>query len=907
MIVAALDIDLDTVVAGGTIDLEAPGTIDAPNLTAGGSILLDAATALGVDTLDAGLDIVIDAPSITFTSATAGRDMTLTAAGDIDFGSAEAGDDFLATATGNFTANTVDATGLGPDSEAGLGDLAGSNLTILVAGVVDVGSLRAADDVLVDPISVTIGSVVAGGDITLDASTFIDVGSADANDDFVATAGTTFTAGTVIARGVKDGEQGSGSALEGGNIFVDAGDDLRLDNGDAATDIQLTSRLGSVLSATLLDAGSDIRGTAAQNIDLAGGAAGATIGLTATAGFIDAASLTTTTGSITTNSGTDTDIAAAGAGASLLVTAGGSADLGTVSAATDIVVGASAITLANGAAARDLQLNAPGAIQVTVASAGDDFTANAGTTFTGGTVTTTGGADSEGGAGALAGSNIAVNSVGNLRLDTATAPALIDLASSAGSVLSNGTLTANRLLATTALNLDLNDVFVIATLDLTTTGGLIDGNRFDSNGDINLAASGNVNVAIIRAGDDLVVQGGGNGAFTDIQADSIAIDLVGSAGFAGAIRAPTATVSSANIDIAGTASFGDAATQLVSLTARPSAQQTVVGGGAAGPGYTLTDAEADRITAATLRIQASPTGAAANRAPDLLIRDLSLDGQRIGRLDVRTSEIVQVEGALLVTGVQATGGVNIRADERLQIVNPTGSLQVRDAAGMTDGSVNLTSNNIWSASQALLDQLRANSNFAGRDDALTANGGPVEERGYIEAGDVTLFARDSLFVQNSGTAASFAGITVRENTLRIVPTGAQPLRVFAFGRRINPDGSFVTNNAFFNEAQYDGRGGPVGYTADAQLNRCFINTGCPAAPPPNQPQPPNFPGGPEIVTEPVGGSFTLTLPGAADDLVDTSFADEPLIEEPVTSGGDSILWDCDNDDDGDCDEEDYDG
>ena len=110
---------------------------------------------------------------------------------------------------------------------------------------------------LVDPISVTIVSVVAAGDITLDATTFIDVGSADADDDFVATAGTTFTAGTVIARGVKDGELGSGSPLEGGNIFVDAGDDLRLDNGDAATDIQLTSRLGSIFSSTLLDAGSE--------------------------------------------------------------------------------------------------------------------------------------------------------------------------------------------------------------------------------------------------------------------------------------------------------------------------------------------------------------------------------------------------------------------------------------------------------------------------------------------------------------------------------------------------------------------------------------------------------------------------------------------------------------------------
>ena len=56
----------------------------------------------------------------------------------------------------------------------------------------------------------------------------------------------------------------------------------------------------------------------------------------------------------------------------------------------------------------------------------------------------------------------------------------------------------------------------------------------------------------------------------------------------------------------------------------------------------------------------------------------------------------------------------------------------------------------------------------------------------------------------------------------------------------------------------------------------------------------------------LGGSDSILLPpGAeADDLVDTSFAAEGLIEEPVTSGGDGSLWetDCDRDNDGDCDE-----
>jgi hypothetical protein len=182
--------------------------------------------------------------------------------------------------------------------------------------------------------------------------------------------------------------------------------------------------------------------------------------------------------------------------------------------------------------------------------------------------------------------------------------------------------------------------------------------------------------------------------------------------------------------------------------------------------------------------------------------------------------------------------------------------------------------------------------------ALAVNTGPINPRGYIEAGDVSLFARDTLFVQNSGSIVDFAGITVREDTLTIVPTGPQPLAAFAFGRRINPDGSFVTNNIFFREVAF--QQGGAGYTDDAQFNLCFINSGVCRLPTPDDP----VPGGPDIVEEPVGGPNVALLPD--EELVDTSFADDPLIEQPVTSGSDSELWDCDRDDDGDCDEDDRD-
>ncbi|HET9426906.1 MAG TPA: hypothetical protein VFO69_00960, partial [Allosphingosinicella sp.] len=327
------------------------------------------------------------------------------------------------------------------------------------------------------------------------------------------------------------------------------------------------------------------------------------------------------------------------------------------------------------------------------------------------------------------------------------------------------------------------------------------------------------------------------------------------------------------------------------------------------PGYTLTDAEADRIRTARLVVESPALGTAANRAPDLLIRNLSLSALRTGQVDILTSGIAQVEGELKLADAGAANGLLLQATQRLQIATP-GAVRVQDASGMTDGSIEIRSNNVWSASPAVLQQLAADSNFAGRDAALLVNDGTVNPRGSIEAGDVTLRVGETLFVQNSGSVLGFAGITVRENTLTIVPTGSQPIQVYAFGRRINPDGSFVTNNDFFREVAFVNRG--TGYTSNAQFNLCFINSGACRLPSPRDPIPG---GGQDIVEEPIfneeptttSDTGVLPPPGAdSDTLVDTSFGSDPLIEEPVTSGGDSSLWDgdCDRDDDGDCDLED---
>lgn len=51
--------------------------------------------------------------------------------------------------------------------------------------------------------------------------------------------------------------------------------------------------------------------------------------------------------------------------------------------------------------------------------------------------------------------------------------------------------------------------------------------------------------------------------------------------------------------------------------------------------------------------------------------------------------------------------------------------------------------------------------------------------------------------------------------------------------------------------------------------------------------------GPDPIEGPV--STTETIPvqtSVSNDFVDTSFAAETLIEEPITSGADSSVWEC---------------
>src|SRR3546814_5616722 len=96
---------------------------------------------------------------------------------------------------------------------------------------------------------------------------------------------------------------------------------------------------------------------------------------------------------------------------------------------------------------------------------------------------------------------------------------------------------------------------------------------------------------------------------------------------------------------------------------------------------------------------------------------------------------------------------------------------MRDAQGDLAGQLTLFSNNIVVADSSLAGQLAADPNFAGRDEALLDNDGPVNPAGYIQAGRVGLLTGGTLFVQHTGTPTRFCGITVGSGGLFV--TGAR--------------------------------------------------------------------------------------------------------------------------------------
>ncbi|HZF94067.1 MAG TPA: hypothetical protein VEZ20_04250 [Allosphingosinicella sp.] len=554
---------------------------------------------------------------------------------------------------------------------------------------------------------------------------------------------------------------------------------------------------------------------------------------------------------------------AAGADALLL---GATASLGTVavSAGNDVRVAA---PVTGGAAAlaagRDVVIEGTGSVDagagpVSVA-AGRDYSAAAGSAVRGGDADLRAGRDALLGRTQASG-RLAVTASGDIRVPAALTGAAIQLTAGQDAIVDgSGSLDAGAGAIQVAAGRDYSAAPASAVLG----------------GDVDLSAGRDAALGRTDAAGRLSVAAGAT------------------ARFAAAATGREVRVSSSDIDVTSAGSIGNAATDLVALEVRPNGQATTLGGAGAGPGYTLTQSEANRVRGDTVRVTALSAANGVSPSTQIVVRDLTLAGSTaaagIDRFEVATPGNVRVDGALLLANAAAGDGIGLAAG-RLEVATEAGSVRVRDGAGAPAGSIDIAAGDIWVADAPTLALLAADPNFAGRDETLRTNDGADRPRGQMEANAVRLAPLRTLYVRNSGTAAAFAGITVGPGGLVIDPSGNAPASVYAFGRRLNADGSVTANIPFFRAVDYS-RGSSAGYTNESEFNGCIINfffCGGAFVPAPDYPP----------------GLFRVPpLQPAGDPLEPLDFLAEPLIEEPVTSGADSTLWIGPDDDDEEDEEE----
>ncbi|MEA3034502.1 MAG: hypothetical protein QOH04_257, partial [Sphingomonadales bacterium] len=192
---------------------------------------------------------------------------------------------------------------------------------------------------------------------------------------------------------------------------------------------------------------------------------------------------------------------------------------------------------------------------------------------------------------------------------------------------------------------------------------------------------------------------------------------------------------SSDIAVAAGATLGGAATRTLLLDIVGNGQPAVIGGAAAGAGYTLDGAEIDRIRTAALTIQAPATSADPLRPDDVILRDFTLSGSDGGlglaSFALNTPGRVHVEGQALYQRAAPTDSFNIAAGERIQIVTPSGAILMTDGAGNPGGLLSLTAATISVTDALMAVQLQQSPSLPGAKNLLSANPGPVNPQGYL--------------------------------------------------------------------------------------------------------------------------------------------------------------------------------
>ncbi|MEK6638805.1 MAG: hypothetical protein AABY88_12065, partial [Pseudomonadota bacterium] len=614
---------------------------------------------------------------------------------------------------------------------------------------------------------------------------------------------------------------------------------------------------------------------------------------------------------------------------------------GNIAAATDIIISNTANVVAAGAlsAGNKVSINNGGAITLASASASDVTIASTASSINVGTVTAR---------GALTG-----NAATGLTINTATSGSNI--------ALTGGTITATALTAANNLTGVANGAMNVGTVRAAggnlnlTAAGTLSAMTGGALGNINLTSTngGNISTGTLSSGSaftggttggmpgagDIIITSDSNATMTGNSSagrnlNVIARNLISVGGIANG-----AAIDLKSTDIAVNTTTGrigeQGRTTLAQLT-NTGTGVTTIGGAGVTTGYSLSNAEAQRIFAGDIIITAAratttPAGTQTpttlnTAAPDVVLDALTLTGAigqtgastgnigATGRLRIETPGKLRTIGTVAISNLATTNRFQINAAQSIEVDAATGSISLSGAAGAPSGTIELTAPSVIAASLTAIGDVAAAADGRAINDRLAINDNAISDAGAFSANTIIVNVSNGFFVQNSGikelSALSFGdrrGITVGNGGLAI--NAASPTtRIFVSGRQLQTNGSFITGIDFLRAQTINGAQIQLStfpstpFDAASTVNGCAIATSAAC-----------------LVTID-GGSLARDVVGQNDDeapsnerngnsgdfvrfefkSLDTS-AFAPVVDDPVTGVGNDDLYalydarDCNDD------------
>ncbi|HET7575006.1 MAG TPA: hypothetical protein VFK19_00400 [Sphingomicrobium sp.] len=892
--------------AGGPDDFDPAPVLASDPVATAGSITVDGPVSTGTFRAAAGSD---------FSSAgiLATGNVTASAGGILSVESADIGGDLSLSAGDNIDSGDLSADGsltLSAATDLGTGKLsAGASLSLTTGGNLSAGPIDSAEDLLLTAGgTLTTLDLTAVGTIELNSTGDMQFGNVDA-DSLHLSGGAAVNGGNIIADTRASGD--AEGAIKLGDINV--GPNIP-ENGDFSVSFSsgTSIQVGNV-------SGADKVGFATPGTFTAGNISGGSLILALVTGDIHVGSLTTNSDgqvymadySMFTDAGGPDDFDPVPVLASDPVATGGSITIddlvstGAFRAAAGTDFGSATIQAGDG-----VSISAGGNLSVGDSSAGGDLTLTAGGEISAGDVGTDGLLSLSAGTDLNAGN---LSSGGNLELDAGGNITTLDLTSQeAVAASATGDLKVGKVIS--GFTPGIAEDAVEATgqdVRLEAENGNLTTDAIQSAGGIFLDAGQNVVATDLTAVDAVQVTAGGDSSVNNVNASGATFDAGGTASFFGTVAVPTIGVTSSDINIADGASLGvSGLTTLITLGA-VSDNPVILGGpeGASAPGQYILS-EAGDINADSVVLTA--TGKSEGVDPDVIIQDAQIEGSQtegggVGSVEVDTGGAIRVEGFLDYINAAASDALTFNAGSGIQVITGTGGISITDGAGNLSGTLNLIAPDVWVADQSVIDKLAEDPNYANRDSDLATNSGEDNQDGNLRAGAILGEVSGSFLVQNSGTADNPAGISVGEGGLTIVNSGESPVLAIVNGHQVGPGGQIVGGNDFLPTVGFDG---DAGFAAASTVNGCSIISGCALPPPPPPPPPaPTFQFGAESILGPIGLMTNAENEGDQGDSGDGTEGDnngndeldillfglnsgpnafDPLVDDPVTSGNDSI-------------------